>query len=233
MSDKIFHMYGIKYDHEVPQGSISNIFFVLNSNLKVSSNLFKIKKGNTFYNGFICLPSIHCSPLPVELINFSVSYTDGYPHLRWATAIEVNNKGFEIQYSNDKSEFDYIGFVESNHFSCEIKKYDFVDKKHLWGYYRLKVIDYDSHFKYSSVVYSEKSREVMLFPNPSNSVLEASIGSYHINEVQIISSTGMDMTDKVTFKKYETHCKIGIENLPFGIYTLIINKYVYTRFIKT
>lgn len=232
LSDKIFKMYGIKYDNEISQGTKVYIFFVLNENLKVSSNMFKIKKGNQFYNGFICLPSYHCMPLPVELMNFSVGYVDGYPHLKWATALEVNNKGFEIQYSADKSEFDYIAFIESHHFSSEVRKYEYVDKKHSFGYYRLKVIDYDSHFKNSNIVFSEKKREVMLSPNPVLFDFEVSLGSYHILEAKIIDFQGKDISDKINYQKTETYWKINVQNLPKGIYTLILNKYVYTRFMK-
>lgn len=51
--------------------------------------------------------------LPVELATFAGVYNQGYISLRWTTASETRNAGFEVQKrSNDVSSFEPVGFVE-------------------------------------------------------------------------------------------------------------------------
>lgn len=230
-TDNPSKMYGIKYDTEILKGTTRQIFFVLNTKLMATANVFKIKSSNLFYQGIICLPSINCEPLPVELINFGASYSNGYPLLRWATATEMNNEGFEIEHSVDALTFSKIGFVESHHFSNSIQQYKFVDYLHQEGYYRLKVIDYDSHFDYSDIVVINKKMDVTLSPNPVISEFYVTLGSNHITEIKIISPIGFDITESVSIQKFETHWIVDVSNLPKGFYSLIINNHMHGCFI--
>ena len=59
------------------------------------------------------------SPLPVELTSFIASSKDDNILLKWTTATEVNNYGFEIERSqkskvNSQTEWKKIGFVEGH-----------------------------------------------------------------------------------------------------------------------
>jgi hypothetical protein len=102
------------------------------------------------------------TPLPVELTSFTAA-TSSAPTgsasvtLNWTTATEVNNYGFEIQRSvvnNQRSEWKKIGFVEGNGNSNSPKDYSFIDENVSAGncLYRLKQIDYNGGFSYSSEV---------------------------------------------------------------------------------
>ena len=94
--------------------------------------------------------------LPVELTSFKASVDNGIVELSWQTATEVNNYGFEIQRkkAKGKSSWKKIGFVEGAGNSNSPKEYYFTDKALQSGkfYYRLKQIDIDGDFNYSSVV---------------------------------------------------------------------------------
>ena len=55
--------------------------------------------------------------------------------LNWNTATELNNSGFEIQRSDENSEWTKIGFVQGNGTTTESKSYSFVDQNLQTGKY--------------------------------------------------------------------------------------------------
>ncbi|MHB9012656.1 MAG: T9SS type A sorting domain-containing protein [Ignavibacteriaceae bacterium] len=98
--------------------------------------------------------------LPVELTSFQAIIESGQVALSWQTATEVNNYGFDIErsqkteISSQNLSWEKIGFVKGNGNSNSSKSYSFVDESPLSGnvQYRLKQIDNDGAFKYSSIV---------------------------------------------------------------------------------
>ncbi|MBX2977283.1 MAG: hypothetical protein KF721_14230 [Ignavibacteriaceae bacterium] len=134
---------------------------------------------------------LNCSSFPVELISFGGEVSEKEVILRWQTATEQNNYGFEIersvaQISNLRHEWEKIGFVEGNGNSNSPKDYTFVDSQtfelcqNLEGFdgkiqYRLKQIDTDGTFEYSEIVEVEielqlptKFELFQNYPNPFN-----------------------------------------------------------------
>ncbi|MCF8431552.1 MAG: T9SS type A sorting domain-containing protein, partial [Melioribacteraceae bacterium] len=136
-------------------------------------------------------------PLPVELATFTASVSANLVSLKWQTATELNNYGFEIQRSkftefiqvNDASTssasgWENIGFVEGHGTTNSPQSYSFVDTKtfevfaNLKGFngaiqYRLKQIDFDGKYEYSDVVEvtfgTPDNFELMQnYPNPFN-----------------------------------------------------------------
>ncbi|MFZ5946778.1 MAG: FG-GAP-like repeat-containing protein [Stygiobacter sp.] len=119
------------------------------------------------------------SPLPVELVSFSVECRMQNVELNWTTATEVNNYGFEIERSvilrqaqddnkhnvmvsqpdrqaglSNHDNWEKIGFVPGYGNSNSPKEYSFVDKNRVGSKikYRLRQIDNDGSFKYSGEV---------------------------------------------------------------------------------
>lgn len=112
--------------------------------------------------------------LPVELISFLGSSTDGNVTLNWSTATETNNMMFEIERRNENSDFVLIGFVEGNGSTTEPQNYSFVDRNVTIGkyYYRLKQIDFDGTFEYSNEIEVDAAPVSFSleqnYPNPFN-----------------------------------------------------------------
>ena len=114
--------------------------------------------------------------VPVELTSFTGAVVGNDVQLKWATATELNNRGFEIQRSISGSAFATIAFVEGFGTTTEQKQYTFTDRNVTAGVdhaYRLKQIDFDGTFDYSDVVNvgSTIPTEFALeqnYPNPFN-----------------------------------------------------------------
>ncbi len=121
---------------------------------------------------------IRFTPLnvPVELTSFTGSFVGGTVQLKWSTATELNNRGFEIQRSGDGSKFTSIAFVNGNGTSTEKHQYSYTDKnleRRVNYAYRLKQVDFDGTTDYSAPVNLGQLVPVEFsieqnYPNPFN-----------------------------------------------------------------
>jgi uncharacterized delta-60 repeat protein len=120
-------------------------------------------------------------PLPVELTSFTASVITSSVELKWVTATEVNNYGFEIERTvigNQQSVISWknVGFVEGAGTTNAPKEYSYSDKNISVGKYsyRLKQIDRDGKFEYSQTVEVTAAVAPKVFaleqnyPNPFN-----------------------------------------------------------------
>jgi hypothetical protein len=112
--------------------------------------------------------------IPVELTSFAASVSDGNVTLNWGTATETNNQGFDVE-RNSGNGFEKIGFVAGFGTSTEVHSYSYVDASVEVGTYtyRLKQVDYDGTFEYSSVVEVDVTAPNVFalqqnYPNPFN-----------------------------------------------------------------
>jgi hypothetical protein len=94
--------------------------------------------------------------LPVELASFEALRDEGTVRLTWNTASEENNAGFEVERSVDGGAFERVGFVQGSGTVDDRRSYAFVDSSLPFEAagltYRLKQIDFDGSFEYSSLV---------------------------------------------------------------------------------
>ncbi len=185
-------------------------------------------------------------PLPVELISFTANVNDNNVILNWQTATEVNNYGFEIQRSTEKTTWSKIGFVEGNGTSNSPKEYSFTDRVSQSGKYsyRLKQIDIDGSYKYSNVVEvnvgsPEKFELGQNYPNPFNpaTTIEYSIPNVGepVQNVQLIiyDVLGREVATLVNGKQEVGHYKVKFDasKLNSGVYfyTLRAGEFVSTK----
>jgi hypothetical protein len=84
--------------------------------------------------------NIWCGIIPVELKSFLYEIEDNKVLLKWYTATETNNMGFEIYRDEEE-----IGFVEGHGSTTEEQEYLFIDNNVPSGtyFYSLIQIDYD------------------------------------------------------------------------------------------
>src|ERR1035437_784386 len=116
------------------------------------------------------------SIVPVELTSFTASVSKGAVNLSWNTATEVNNMGFNVERSANKTDWTKIAFIQGNQTSTKPIAYSYVDKSVSQSgnyYYRLKQADNDGTSKYSSIVEAGVNSPSVLslnqnYPNPFN-----------------------------------------------------------------
>ncbi len=118
--------------------------------------------------------------LPVELTTFTASLRNQMVSLKWSTATETNNYGFDVERSEDGATWTKIGFVAGNGTTSSQHDYGFsnrlteTDMMRPTLSYRLRQIDRDGTFEYSPVVtvalaHAASSVKLMQnFPNPFN-----------------------------------------------------------------
>jgi len=172
--------------------------------------------------------SIH-STIPVELVSFSAKQIDDNIHLKWQTATELNNQGFEIERKTENSEWRIIGFKEGNGTTAEAHYYSFIDENTPSGknQYRLKQIDYDGRFEYSKtvevdvLVVSSFSLE-QNYPNPFNpsTKIKYYIPTISIVNIKVFDALGKEVATLVNEEKPAgTYEVIFIDETPSsGIY---------------
>ena len=113
------------------------------------------------YSGFgkIIIDNILGEPFPVELSFFNANVTDNIVILKWRTETEIDNYGFKVlrQFSivEQDDEWVTVGFVYGNGNSNSPIEYEFIDEVvgKVGKYsYRLKQLDNDGSFEYSTIV---------------------------------------------------------------------------------
>ncbi|MFS8083447.1 MAG: hypothetical protein ACMG51_08350, partial [Ginsengibacter sp.] len=140
----------------------------------VFNNLLYTMFNYVQHDGYANLAYFDEVSLPVTITNFDGVLQNGNALLTWSTATEINNKGFELQKSMDGQTFTDIGFMAGHGNSSQVHNYSYTDEKVLSGsnYYRLKQIDMDGRFTYSSIIkldYTKFGWAVLGNPSSNNS----------------------------------------------------------------
>jgi hypothetical protein len=173
------------------------------------------------------------TPLPVTLIAFTATRVGQNVKLNWLTAMELNNKGFEIQVSRDAHNFKAVAFVHSKNGNArEIQKYNFVDNKTKPAdvlYYRLKQVDFDGAETFSvvkSVSFSNErvAIEAKAYPNPfyQSFALVVYANAQKLASITLTDAMGRKVMERtVTLNKgsNDIQFKLG-DQYPAGIYII-------------
>ena len=152
----------------------NNLTLAAGSTVEVDSGYSLSVDGTVTGDGAIVGDGAH--PLPVEMSSISARATKAGVELRWTTATEVNNFGFDVERRSPGVGWTKIGFLAGTGTSNVLHNYSFADDNAGVGLieYRIKQIDRDGSFKYSAVVQVEVAgvpRVLSLgsnYPNPFN-----------------------------------------------------------------
>ncbi len=175
------------------------------------------------------------SALPVELTNFDGDFDarNNRVVLGWRTVLETNNKGFNIERSQDAtSNFEVIGWMAGIGNSNILNEYSFNDQEIKLGkryYYRLRQIDFDGSSEFSEIITiqtGQSDRDWKVFPNPVLDILN--ISSNRPSEevegvIQIIDTNGKIVFSEAFSLATEGTTGFNISHLPTGVYSVLIS----------
>lgn len=144
------------------------------------------------------------SALPISLLSFKGEHVGNNNVLNWSTATEINNQGFELQYSFNGKDFKKLAFVNSQEKSgnsSSVLNYKYVDNEGVGGtvYYRLMQVDKDGRYNYSNIVLikGDKVNTLSLnavYPNPAKDNLTLIVSSPTNGSIHLVIS---DLAGKV------------------------------------
>lgn len=166
--------------------------------------------------------------LPLKLLSFTGRNLNENNVLSWSTSSEVNTGSFELQRSADNGSYTPIASIPAKNTAAS---YAYSDPVYTSGtlYYRLKMIDIDGRFTYSSIVaLTNNTVGVSLFPNPASDVI-------YISTTVATTATIIDMTGR-TLKTIGIAGGItqpfDIHDLAPGLYCIKIANGQTQRFVR-
>ena len=183
-----------------------------------------------------------CTVMPVTWLYFRGSSVDNKVILDWATTNAINNKYFIVERSTDGKNFSAINEQAAS--ANDEAKYAYIDvNPQLVNYYRLKQVDKDGRFSYSTMVLVNLSAETIntfsIHPNPmAGTVVNINIRSAERQQAQIMIadvSGKVIYTKEILLEKGNQLYQINNLKLNAGTYvtTLVFNKSKMTgRLIK-
>jgi hypothetical protein len=170
--------------------------------------------------------------LPIKLISF-----DGYAEknvniLQWSAISEINSNMFIVERSVDGIDWEVMTKVEANGNSNVTRDYKAIDKQTLnKAFYRLRIMDADGRFLLSDVIVIERNGSDLklfgIYPNPNdgNFVISYSSEPNKGGQMFMVNTLGVKVfSKKLNNKGGRYNEKINVDNLPNGIYTILIEQ---------
>jgi len=161
------------------------------------------------------------TPLPVTYSYFNAKPSTNKVQLEWETTSEINNSHFEIEKTMDGENWYTIGTVEGAGNSYGAQFYSFDDNSPAQGLnvYRLKQVDWNGDFEYSSnktVIWGGQTtlNTVNVFPNPGTEKI-------YINGVENPKVTVYNLAGTVQFQS-ENKNELNLQFLQNGVYFIHI-----------
>ncbi|WP_345162680.1 PKD-like domain-containing protein [Pontibacter saemangeumensis] len=183
------------------------------------------------------------TPLPVEIIYLNASKQGNNVLLEWATAMEQDNAGFEVQVSTDGFTYRKLTFVPAKNGNASTRQeYAFTDKENgKFGtrYYRLKQLDTNGTHEYfgpKAVSFGSVASQVIAFPNPFHDEVTLDIASETAGEalITVTDAVGKQLlVRRVQVEKGFTTEKLRLDaGLPRGLYIIKAQVGGVTQYIK-
>ena len=165
------------------------------------------------------------TPLPIELLSFDVTNAKDKVVLNWTTATETNNDFFQVERSLDGLHWNVLDTLDGAGDSKELVSYEYADllPYHGRNYYRLKQVDFDGKFEYSSVKSMVFDYGSTLFPNPTTGIVNviSKDDNTDLTDAHVYNIMGQLLDDKVTTTVLsKTQIQVDLTHLPPGIYLI-------------
>lgn len=178
----------------------------------------------------VALTQIIKPPLPVELVRFNVHPDGQSAVLRWETATETDNAGFEIQQSAGGSQqWQVTGFVPAKGDGTSPASYEYRTGDLAAGNYtfRLRQIDLNGQSTLSParpLTIFGAALQVGLAPNPAanETRIQISVARAAQTEVELLDALGQPAGFSTTLEvEGQAEIPLPLEHLPAGVYYVV------------
>lgn len=183
------------------------------------------------------------NPLPVELLSLDATPFQKTIKVRWATASELNNKGFYLQRSLDGVNFTSIQWIEGRGTTNNVNEYSYLDKdvkSNVIYYYQLLQVDFNGEENDSKIVAAKLNKDGFVFDAKPNPYVHSTKISFELEQssniiAEVINPLGQKVITLIEGMQdegvYEFDFSARNYGFASGIYTvrLIVNDQVYTK----
>ena len=208
-------------------------------------------KTKTFSEFWLAKDQITVSgALPVQLVSFTAKKSTGIDsakevRLEWITSSEENFDSFEVELAMGEGDvrqdkFAKIGAVSGKGHSTSDLRYTFRDS-HIndfsTRYYRLKMIDSDGSFAFSTVraVLFDENISANVYPNPSAGIFNLDLGVRKNEEIfmKVYDLNGKRLTErKVKADEQKVRIDLSTGDFSDGVYLLEVVRGVEKQVFK-
>jgi hypothetical protein len=159
-------------------------------------------------------------PLPVHFSDFVGRKQGNSVFLIWSVAGEKDVLKYEIERSQNGKDFVKIGEVEAE----ERTSYSFTDVQPINGvnFYRVRNIDLDGNYKYSTIIRMNMGKTIVLkaYPQPALSDLTIEHGAVaELGTLSIVNSNGQ-VVKRVSINGDVNQTVISLSGLNSGVYVV-------------
>lgn len=195
-----------------------------------SSARIRVKAlNNVFYDISNADFTIAVNPVPVKWISFTAAKEKNNDvKIDWSVN-EIGVSYYVVERSVNGDNYTTLAKVDANIVSS-INTYSFIDTKTTAGklFYRIKQVDRDGHYSYSSVaivIIADGKNNFVVYPNPAKSKVNIFCNSNSTKlNIQLFDAVGKLVlsTVKTNATKGST-INLDLQNISKGIYNLCIN----------
>ena len=178
------------------------------------------------------------SNLPVNFKQFDVSATNAGNELRWTISAQSNVHSYDIEYSTDGLNFHKIASVPSKSGGGDIN-YSFTHpiQNTVIGFYRIKNVDLDNSYTYSSVEMVKANKfvsKITITPNPTNGLFKIKLPANVNESIRLIvyDNSGRVMMLKNIRAQQGAEIPVDITKVSPGTYQVVCEG-ANTRWLAT
>ena len=185
--------------------------------------------------------ALPCTKVSVELLSFDGEVKSEGNFLKWATASEINNDFFTLEYSTNGVDFERITTVDGNGTTSASHTYSFLhtSAKEGIGYYRLSTTDFDGKVVVEGVITLVRGELgfsfVSIRPVPATTVLNVEFNNTLNSNVrvEVYNAIGqMVSAQNVATTSGINNAQVDVSNFANGTYFLTINNGAEVRVTK-
>lgn len=168
--------------------------------------------------------------MPVEFVSFAGKAAGNRVQLNWETSLERNADRFEVERSQNASEFGSIGQVKAAGDATQNQFYGFSDEQPLTGvnYYRLRQVDRDGsvqHSKIIAVTPNPDSPAILVLGNPTEgSRINLQLFNIEASKLQLTDVQGRSVPFRITESAKGIVTLEPTSSLSNGIYLIRADK---------